>query len=246
MALPAAVVAGNLGSIGAFRLLLGTVLGDMTKLLAVAAQGYTLVDDLSSVVKARKEFVPVLGPTLNLTRTVRLLSEAVRDRVLLAYVSLEVHVGEDLKKGLLGSNQPETDVFLNESGLDITVSGLSVGRLDVLLDALLGVVNVSLSNGLLDLVQGLLERDISNVVAVDLASVLAVLAHVACEDVSEAHAMEHCETNLLHHSSRRPWEACQGNPSPCDQAACSSGRPSPEGWGTQHDGDWKCQYVRNK
>lgn len=212
MTVSTAVVAGNLGSIGAFRLLLGTVLGDMAKLSAVAAHGDTLVNDLSSIVEASKEFVTILGPTLDLTRAVRLLGEAVGDRVLLAHVSLEVHVGEDLKKGLLGSNQPETDVFLNEMGLNVTVSGLSVGSLDVLLNALLGVVNVSLSNGLLDLVHGLIESDISNVVAVDLASVLAVLAHVACIDVSEVHALEHCETNLLHHSSRRPWEACQGNP----------------------------------
>jgi hypothetical protein len=183
MAICAAVEARDLWSVGTFHLLLGTKLGDVTKLLAVGAKRNTSIHNLASVVQALKEFLPVLGPPLNLSGTVRLFDEAVRNSVLLVDVALKIHVGEDLNEGSLSRNEPETDALLNQRLLKLAVGDIATNGLDVLIHGFFGVVDISLGDCLLDLVPGNVGVYISNVIAVDLARLLAVLSEVAwtCE-----------------------------------------------------------------
>lgn len=178
MTVGAAVVASDLGSISPLSLLLGAPLGDMTKLVAVVTERKTLVCDLAGVVQARQEFLPILGPTFDLARAVRLLSEPIGDGVLLPHIALKVHVGEHLKQRSLKSDKPYGDVLIDQSLLNLTVGDISIKSLDVLIDGFHSIINIAFGSSLLKLVPSFVRGDGCNLVTVDLASVLADLAHV--------------------------------------------------------------------
>ncbi|KAI6752750.1 hypothetical protein HG530_013502 [Fusarium avenaceum] len=150
----------------------------MSKLLAVHAKGNTSIDNLAGIVQAREMFLTVLGPSLDLTGTVGLLDKSIRNSVLLVNVTLDVHVGENLDKGALSGDEPETKVLVNESLLELAVCHLAIDSLDVLLYGFFDIVEILLDSGLLDFLPGRLSGNIGNVVSVDFASILAILSHV--------------------------------------------------------------------
>lgn len=179
MTICATVVARYLRAVGAFHLLLGAELGNMAKLLTVAAKRETSVNDLASIVQALEELLAGLGPALNLPGSVGLFNKAIRHSVLLVDVALKVHVGEDLNQGALSGNEPEANVMVDQGLLKLAVGDFASNALDVLVYGFFGVVNILLGNCLLDLLPSNLRVHIGNVVTVDLARFLAVLSEVA-------------------------------------------------------------------
>lgn len=179
MAIRTAVEAGDLDRITAFHLLLSTKLRDMSKLLAVQAKRNTSIHDFASVVQTREKLIAALGPSFKLARTICLLDKAIRNGIFLVDMALEIHVGENLDERSLSRNEPETNALVDQSFLELAIGNVAIHCLDVLLNSLLGVVDVSLNGGLFDFVPGVIGADISDVVAVNLARLFAILAHVA-------------------------------------------------------------------
>lgn len=75
-------------------LLLLTVSGDVTELVATKALGQAAGDDVTGISQALHDLLVGLGPTLLLGSTAGLVGQAVVDRVLLVQVALQVHVGQ--------------------------------------------------------------------------------------------------------------------------------------------------------
>lgn len=179
MAICAAVEARDLGCVSAFHLLLSAKLGRVAKFLAVSAKRNTSIDDLASVVEAFKELCPVLGPSLNLPGTISFLDKAVRNSVFLVDITLQIHVGEDLDEGSLSGNKPETDFLLDQRLLKLAIGDLAMNGLDVLIHSFFGIIDIPFSDCLLDFLPGNLGGHIGNMIAVDLAWLLTMLAKVA-------------------------------------------------------------------
>lgn len=179
MAIRTAVEARDLDRISTFRLLLATKLGDMSKFLAVQAKRNTSIHDFASIVQTREKLIPTLGPSFKLARTICLLDKAIRNGVFLVDMALQIHVGEHLDESSLSRNEPEANALMDQGFLELAVGDVTIHGLYVLLYRLLRVVNISVNDGLFDLVPGVIRADISNVVAVNLARLFAILAHVA-------------------------------------------------------------------
>jgi hypothetical protein len=179
VAIRTAVEARDLDHIGTFRLLLSTKLGDMSKFLAVQAKRNTSIHDFASVIQTREKFVPALRPPFELTRTISMLDKAIRNGVFLVDMALKVHVGENRDESSLSRNEPEANAVVDQCFLELAISNITIDGLDVLLDRLLNVVDVLITDGLFDFVPGVIGADISDVVAVNLARLFAILAHVA-------------------------------------------------------------------
>ena len=177
MTISATVEARDLGRV-TLCLLLGAKLGGVTEFLTVGAERNTAVHNLTSVVQALKEFLAVLRPTFHLAGTVRLLGKAVGNSVFLVDVALEIHVGKDLDEGSLSRNEPETNALLDQGFLKLLVGDVAIHGLDVLIDGFFGVVDIFLSDRLLDLLPGNVGVDVGNVITIDLARLLTVLSEV--------------------------------------------------------------------
>lgn len=175
------VVALDDGLVG-LQLLLGAVLADVAKLLAVATLGLANPgDNVAGLSKSLHHDIMVLRPTLSLRLAKRLVGEAVIDGVLLVQVTLKVHVGQgDGEVRPLLGDEIEAIALRTEGLLDLDKGGggLSLG---VDLDLLLDLVHVPVVDGLLQELPGLLAGHVGKVAAVDLASVLALDSSVAFE-----------------------------------------------------------------
>ena len=169
-----AVAAGDTRSIGVLVLLLGTVLGNVANLLAVVANGLAIVDGLASVVKTIEDLVDGPRPTVFLTRSLRVLREAVRNGELLAHVALKIHVGEGRKKLSLESDEPKADLAIDQAFLDRTVGRSTILSLDVFLECFLGIVGITLTSRHSKLLPSLLGRHVGDLVPVDLPGIGAV------------------------------------------------------------------------
>lgn len=158
--------------------LLSTLLRNVPDLSTSRASTLPGVGRISSIIKPREYLLTGSRPSISLDRSLRLVGEAVRDAPLLAHVSLKIHVGEDGEQLALEGDEPEADVVADEALLQLAVGGRAVHGLHILLDGLLGVVDVALGHGLLDLRPGVFGGDGGDVVAVDHASILALLANM--------------------------------------------------------------------
>ncbi|KAH8699617.1 hypothetical protein BGZ61DRAFT_451010 [Ilyonectria robusta] len=174
----ATVVARNLGGVGSLNLFLLTVLGTVTEFLAVEAQWNPFVNNLSGIIQTRENLGAILWPTLNFARTIGFLREPIGDGVLFPHVSLEIHVGKNADQRPLSCNQPKTDILFDKSLLELSISDIALKSFDVLLYGFLGIVNFALRDCLLELLPGFIGIDGGNMIAVDLASVLAILSHM--------------------------------------------------------------------
>lgn len=157
-------------------------LGAMAPLLAVEAALQARVDGIAGVVEASKELGTVSRPAVTLTGASRLLGEAVGHSVLLASVAMHVHVGKGAREGALKGNEPQVDLVVNEAALDVTErGGVAKGDhgLDVLLQGLLGIVNVTLLDGLFNAGPSLVGSDVLDMITVDGARLVTLLGRVA-------------------------------------------------------------------
>lgn len=120
-----------------------------------------------------------LGPAIDFTRSLGLIGESERHAILLVNIALEIHVGESINQLSFQSNKPELDILFHQFLLDLAVSDLPTESLDIFLDCLFGVVEISFASCLLDLRPSVFRGSVGNVVTIDLASVLAILSEVA-------------------------------------------------------------------
>lgn len=174
----AAVEADDLKRVRSLSTLLGARLGNVADFITVAALGQTAINNLTGVSKTLEVLVDVLGPRLAVARAGRVPLEAIGDRVLLAEVALEIHVGESDCEGLLNGDEPDSNVMGAEGTLKFDIGGLG-GSLDVGLNGLLDVVDVTLLGGTQNENPSIVGAHVGQVVAVDLASILAGADSVA-------------------------------------------------------------------
>lgn len=160
--------------------LLRAVLADVAELLTVATLGLANPGhNVASVGKSLHHHIVVLGPILSLRLAKWLVGEAVVHSVLLVEVALEVHVRQrDGEIRTLLGNEVKAIALRAEGLLDLDEggSGLSFG---VDLDLLLDLVHVTVVDGLLKKLPGLLTSHVRKMAAVDLAGVLALDSSVA-------------------------------------------------------------------
>lgn len=184
VALLVTVVALHDDSVG-LQLLLGAVLADVSELLAIATLGLANPgNNVASIGKSLHHDIMVLGPTLSLRLTKRLVREAVVHRVLLVEITLKVHVGQgNGEVRALLRNKIEAIALRTEGSLDLDKGGGRLG-LGVDLDLLLDLVHVSIVDGLLQKLPSLLTGHVRKVAAVNLASILALDGSVAFQHVS--------------------------------------------------------------
>jgi len=179
VALFVAICAQDLGLLRLVRPFLSAELGNMAKFTTIVALGTTGVHDFSSIVKTGKQLLATLRERLSLPRSVRLVREAIRNAELLSHVALEIHVGEDGDQGSLSGNQEKINAFVEQAFLEFSVGDSTTRSLNVLLDGFLCVIHISLQDGLFDLVPGFIRGEISNVISVHLACILAVVSRVS-------------------------------------------------------------------
>jgi hypothetical protein len=125
-----------------------------------------------------------IWPSIDFTRPFGLVREPERDAILLVNLALEIHVSESVDQLFFYGNEPDVDIFLHQSLLDLAVGDLSSEGLDVFFDRLLGIIDISFTSCLLELGPGDIRSSISDMVTVDLASVLTVISEVACYRLS--------------------------------------------------------------
>lgn len=180
MTLLAAIVAHHDRTFG-LDLVLGTVLGGVSKLLAVVALGLAHPgDNVTSIGQSLQDLVMVLGPTLSLRLTKRSVDEAVVDSVLLAEVALKVHVGHgNGETGTLLGDEVKAPVVAAKSNLKLDEGGRGVS-LGINLNHLLDIVHILVHDGLLKKLPSVLGRQVTQVAAVDLAGVRAISGHMLC------------------------------------------------------------------
>lgn len=183
MTILSAVVAGDLWLIRLFELFLRTELGYMAQFAAVTAQRAAAVDNLARFIQASEKLLAALRERIRLARTIRLLREAVGNAEPFPHVSLKVHVGENADKGALRGNEEKLDAVVNHRLLKFSVSDCAVECLHVLLDRLFGVIHVPFNDSTLEFGPGVLGSQVCDVIAIDLASVLALALHMACESL---------------------------------------------------------------
>lgn len=173
----AAVVAGELSLLSlAGGLRAGC--GPVTILIAVVAAHLSAVDGITCVVQASEDVIIGLGPTLTLAGATRLFGETNGNRVGLADVSLEVHVGEGAGERTLQSNEPELSLGNVETQLNVLVGGRTIVSLDILLDRILGVVDIALLSSLEDVVPSSLRSKVLDMISVDLTRSRALGANM--------------------------------------------------------------------
>ncbi|KAL2178152.1 uncharacterized protein P884DRAFT_133397 [Thermothelomyces heterothallicus CBS 202.75] len=151
MARLATVEASNLEAIGLLDLVLGAALGDVANLTAVGALGQTTIDNFTGISEALQVLVDILGPELAVARA----------------------RGIPLEAGLFDGDQPDRDVLSAESALKLRVRGVGRG-LDIDLNRLLDVVDITLLHSTLDLSPDLLGSHFRKIAAVDFAGALAL------------------------------------------------------------------------
>lgn len=155
------------------NLLLGAAPGHVTKLITVLALGDVAGHELTGISQALEALLLALGPTFALTGTLMLELEAVGDGILLAEVTLKVHVGESRNGvGLLQGDEPSTNALSAEGRLEILISTSGV-RLDVDLHGVLNIIDIALVNGSDNHLPGLFGALILNVITVDDTRILA-------------------------------------------------------------------------
>lgn len=163
-----AVVARDLDLVSTLNLLLGALLGTVTKRIAVGALLDAAINSHAGVAKAFK----VLGvggrPDSTLDGAARELREAELDGELAVQVALEVHVGPGRCQLLLNGDDVQGDVLVSEALLEFHESG---GRksLDVPVDGWDDVVQVAFLDGGDNLSPGSLGKDGLDIGAVELA-----------------------------------------------------------------------------
>jgi len=159
-------------------LLLWAMLGNVADFVTVAALGLAAIGRLSSISKTFKVLVNILGPQITIARARRVPLKAVRDRVLLVDVSLQVHVGQGGGKGTLNSNEPKADVLSAETFLKLDISRVG-GSLDIGLNGFLDVVEVAGRDNFHDVGIGQIGIHVLIHAAVDLLGSGALLRPVA-------------------------------------------------------------------
>lgn len=80
-------------AIGHLGDLLLAMLANVTHLVAVGAMWNGLLDDDAGIVETREQLFTARGPSIRLSRALRLIAETVGDGILFVQVSLEVHSG---------------------------------------------------------------------------------------------------------------------------------------------------------
>lgn len=174
-----AVVASYLGlKVRLVNLLLRAVYSTMANFAAVVAATLATINDLTGIIKTSKNFLSVHGPILSLLGAHGPVGKSVSDAVLLSAVALEVHVGKSTKERTLHGNEEELDTIVHKTLLNFTKARLSIECLDVFLNTILGVINITFGSGLLDLGPSGLGGDNGNIITIDLASILTSLSQV--------------------------------------------------------------------
>ncbi|KAI0479658.1 hypothetical protein F4859DRAFT_443667 [Xylaria cf. heliscus] len=194
-----------------FHLLLGTILGNVTKFTAITAFGKASANGITSIGQALQILLGTAGPELPLAGTSCFRTESVIDFVLLVQVALEIHVGQSGDHGLtLHSNQIHSDLLRAEGALQLSICSLRA-CLDVLLDSFFDIVDITLLNGLCDLVPSHFGRHFLDVGAIDLSWILAFGSDVAWSDKSMSESSlsgkKNGHTHLLVDNFCRPQQA---------------------------------------
>ncbi|KAK3358878.1 hypothetical protein B0T25DRAFT_78396 [Lasiosphaeria hispida] len=167
-----AIVALDVVHILRLSLFLGAGLGGVAKLVASSAFGQTAASDLTGILEALKVLLHILGPDLTVTGTRGVPLEAVRDGVLLLKLTLEIHVGKGRRQRFLDGDEPQLDVLVAKSLLEVGKCGLG-RRLDVNLDSFFDIVDLTLLDSVDNHSPCILSGHVRQMAAVDLASSLA-------------------------------------------------------------------------
>ncbi|KAL6803029.1 hypothetical protein GGI42DRAFT_323672 [Trichoderma sp. SZMC 28013] len=152
----------------------------MSELATVVALWDTSVYHHTCVIQARENLVDAIWPDIDFARPLWLVGKSNRDAILLVNVALKVHVCEGINQLSLSGDEPNFDVFFHQSLLNLTIRDLSCQSFDVFLNRFLGIVDISLTGRLLELVPGSLRSSVGDVVTIDLASILTTVSEVTC------------------------------------------------------------------
>jgi len=130
-------------SLVSVTLLLTAGLHGMSELLAVAALRNAAINSFTCIGKSGQVLLWGLWPSILLLGTLMLGRQAIRNRVLLIKVALEIHVRISDGQLLLHSDEIHVEVLASESGLQLRV-GCIRNRLEILLDSNLEVIKIAL------------------------------------------------------------------------------------------------------
>jgi hypothetical protein len=153
-------------------------LGRMANLVTVTALGETTVDNFASVLETLKVLIFILGPSLALARTRSEPLETIGGKPLSVEIALKIHQGPHGMQLLWDGNDPDLDILLTESLLNVEISGVRLG-LDIDLNGLLDLMNLALMGCLEDLLPGFLRRHVRQMRAINETSILAIILSVA-------------------------------------------------------------------
>lgn len=146
--------------------------------ITVVTPSLSVLGRLASIAKPGEVLRRVLGEESPLARTGSLVTEAVAHNVLLVTVTLHVHQGKGREEvGLLNGHEEERNVLAAQCLLQLQVGHVRV-CLDVLLDAGLGVVNVSGGGGIPDALPRDFSVDSLDVGSINFARSLAIGCHM--------------------------------------------------------------------
>jgi hypothetical protein len=158
--------------------LLLAMLADMAHFVAVAAVRDRLLNHHSGIVEAGKDLLVGLGPSLELTGTLWLVVETVRDGILAVQIPLEIHVGVRREQLALCCNEIEAQLVAHDPLLELAIRDVGAG-LDVLFNGILDIVHVALLDGRLEFDPGFVGGRIRNIAAIDDPGVLTLGTRMA-------------------------------------------------------------------
>jgi len=111
----------------------------MAKSIAIAALRHLAVNGLTCISQSLKVLIWCCRPDIHLLGSTRLIGPAPGNRMLLAKVSLQVHVGVSGAQLLFDGNEPDGNLLSAEGLLELDVSDIGA-CLSIHLDSFLEII----------------------------------------------------------------------------------------------------------